>query len=482
MSITSFTLLVLVVYLVFLKLVGLFAYRRSGTDTEDYFLSKREVPMLALVVTTMASLFSTGTIVSSPSEFFTKGSGYFWVFFFILVPVIMMLVVDKFWKLGRVKRFVTPAQLLEDFYGSKRVMIVTAVAGLLSMIPHAAAQMVAVGKTFEALTGGAIPYSVGVSLACFAIGLYVYFGGARAVIWTDVVQGTILGTFLLVSGFLVVHWAGGWGVLMENLVVRAPEKASFQSIGIGYYEYLIIALGLPFLPYVWQRMYMARSALSVARIVVVLPIIYLALFFVAWVIGTAGITMFPAGLADGDSVLGAIFNRHAPVFGAFVLVAAFAGGMSTVDSQMLTAGSIISEDLRPLFPRKTKASSDFRFARLATLALLLGIYSWSLLLEWRSVLSLIMLGIGVNVIFVPSVLGMFYWRRSSAVAAFWSLFLGLLVLLLKEFSPWGELFPTPLGAASWAFGVSLIVFVVVALSTNGKGLDSKREEFRSLLN
>ena len=77
MSITSFTILVLVVYLVFLKVIGLFAYRRAGTDTEDYFLSNREVPMLALVVTTMASLFSTGTIVSSPSEFFTKGSGYF---------------------------------------------------------------------------------------------------------------------------------------------------------------------------------------------------------------------------------------------------------------------------------------------------------------------------------------------------------------------------------------------------------------------
>jgi len=207
-------------------------------------------------------------------------------------------------------------------------------------------------------------------------------------------------------------------------------------------------------------------------------------FVVATIDHTYGnlITIFPDGLADGDSVLGAIFNRHAPVFGAFVLVAAFAGGMSTVDSQMLTAGSILSEDLRPLFPRKANGGSDFRFARLATLGLLLGIYAWSLLLEWRSVLSLIMLGIGVNVIFVPSVLGMFYWKRSSAVAAFWSLFFGLLVLLLKEFSPWGGLFPTPLGAASWAFLVSLVVFVVLALLTSGKGLDSKREEFRALLN
>ena len=482
MSITSFTILVLVVYLVFLKVIGLLAYRRAGTDTEDYFLSNREVPMLALVVTTMASLFSTGTIVSSPSEFFTKGSGYFWVFFFILVPVMMMLVVDKFWKLGRVKRFVTPAQLLENFYGSKRVMIVTAVAGLLSMIPHAAAQMVAVGKTFEALTGGAIPYSVGVSSACLAIGLYVYVGGARAVIWTDVVQGTILGTLLLVSGFLVVHWAGGWGVLMEQ---SRGARSGEGEVRERRHRLLRVPHHRP-----WPSVSPLRLAAHVhGQIGAVgsenrrgasyhLPGSFLR-----------GLGHRHGGHHDVPRRIGRWrqrTRRHLQSTRAGLRRVRAGGGLcgryvdrgqSDVDRRLdhfRGPEAALSPKIECGFglPIRTAGNADAP--------------SGDLLLE---PIARVAVGPVVNNVG-------YRCQRNLRPQRFGDVLLeeverggGLLVAI-----PWtsrsaaqgvlsmGQTLPTPLGAATWAFGVSLIVFVVVALLTNGKGLDSKREEFRSLLN
>ena len=483
MNVATFTLTILFSYLIILKFVSYFAYKASVSSTEDYFLSKRNVGMFALVATTMASIFSTGTVVSAPSEFFTKGTGYFWIFFFALVPAAMIPFVIKFWKLGKTKGFVTPGDLLGDFFQSRRIQFITAIIGILSVIPYATAQLVAVGKTFEALTEGTISYSLGVSIVCLAIGVYLYYGGSRAVIWTDVVQGVIFSTLLIISGFLVVHWAGGWESMLDTLS-KNPEQAVFKPT-IHYYEYLPMCLSFFLLPYVWQRMYMARSATTVAKNVMILPIVFIILFFVTWVIGTSALTFFPEGLADGDNVLGAIFKTNAPYFGALVLVAAFAAGMSTVDSQLLSAGAIVTHDIRSRIKKGKEADPDdessYQFARRTTIVLLVLIYIWSLTLQSRSVLSLIVLGVSLTLPFVPCVFGLFYWKRSSEAAAFWSLLISLFVFILKEFTALAPYFPTPLGSASWALISAAGVFVLISLCTNGKALDQKRAEYNKIL-
>ena len=208
MSVTAFTCLVLFIYLVALKFVGYFAYKRSVASSEDYFLAKRKVGVMALVATTCASIFSTGTVVSAPSEFYTEGANYMWIFAFALIPIAMMPVVLKFWKIGKVKQLVTPGQLLHDFYQSKSVSVMTAIIGLLTLIPYAAAQLVAIGKTFEALTDAAVPYEIAVTIVCAALAMYLYFGGSRAVIWTDLVQGIIFSSLLMITGVLVLSWVG----------------------------------------------------------------------------------------------------------------------------------------------------------------------------------------------------------------------------------------------------------------------------------
>ena len=105
MSVLTFTFIVLVAYLLGLKLVSYYAYKISKTNTEDFFLSGRDVGLFALIGTTMASVFSTGTVVSSPSEFFSKGTGYMWVFFLALMPLVFWSVAVKFWRLGNIQSF-----------------------------------------------------------------------------------------------------------------------------------------------------------------------------------------------------------------------------------------------------------------------------------------------------------------------------------------------------------------------------------------
>ena len=485
MSVVAFTLCVLTIYLIGLKIVSYFAYRLSEKTTEDYFVANRGVGLFALVATTTASLCSTGTVVAHPSEFFTKGSSYFWIFFFLMVPIIMLPFATRIAQVGKVKGFITPGQMLGDYFQSKAVQIVAGFIGLVSMVPYAAAQMVAIGKTFDALTAGVVPYEVGISIVTIAIAMYVWYGGSRAVIWTDAVQGVIFAALLVATGFLAVKWAGGWELVIENLKVEHREKTTFD-IGLQYYEMIPLVCSFFFLPYVWQRSYMAKSTVKLAKTIVLVPVIFAILFFVTWVIGTSALVKFPDGLADGDSVLGALFNQNAPYFGAIFLVAAFAAGMSTVDSQLLSAGSILTHDIkRKIIKRRVVARlrwrDNYKFARVATMVLLMGIYIWALTLQNQSVVVLIILGISINVVFLPILFGLFFWKRSSAAGALWAMILGIAAFGTKGMTPLGEFFPTELNGASWALIVSSVVFVALSFATSSERLMHSRIEYRKIL-
>ena len=114
-----FTILLLAVYLIGLKFLSYFAHRISTRASEDYFLASRNIGLMALIGTTMASIFSTGTVVSSPSEFYRQGSSYFFVFFFAFMPVVYFFLATKMWRLGKAKGYITPGDMLGDFYKSK---------------------------------------------------------------------------------------------------------------------------------------------------------------------------------------------------------------------------------------------------------------------------------------------------------------------------------------------------------------------------
>ena len=484
MSVAQFTILLLCVYLVGIKCISYFAYRTSRSDSEDYFLAGRNVGMLALTGTIMASIFSTGTIVASPSEFFRQGAGYFWFFFFAPMPVIYFFLATKMWKLGKVKGYVTPGDMLGDFFQSHSVKFWAGAVGLLALLPYAVAQLVAIGKTFEALTDGNVTYFWGVTIASASIAAYLYFGGARAVVWTDMAQGFLLAFLLISAALLSVKWAGGWETMIDALMTHAPENATFAGkvSWTGYYEFGLLTLSFPFLPYIWQRMYMARSASAVAFSLCSYPVIFIILFFSAWVLGTSAFSLFPDGLQDADTVVGAIFRENAPYFGAMVLVAAFAAGMSTVDSQMLSAGSLFARDLTPLVFKRVNQRSSYLIGRWATMGLLGLLYLWSLTLQSQPVLDLIVFGMSLTVIFIPCVFGMFYWRQATSLGASWSMGLGLLVFLVKQFQLFGlDAYLPVMGPITWALMTAALAFVVVSLLTSSEKVAAKRREYDELL-
>lgn len=478
MSPIIFLLIILALYLGFLKVISYYAYKKSSSNTEDYFLSARDVGVIALIGTVAASLFSTGTVVAAPAEFYSKGVGFMWIFVCCFVPIHIIFLGVKFWKLGQVKHFVTPGDLMGDFYESATISKLVGVLGLAGMIPYSAAQLVAVGKTFEVITDDLISYEVGITIVCVAMALYLYYGGARAVVWTDMIQGILLSVLLVATACLVVYWSGGWEELIGNAFAKKESNFVFEP-SVKFFEVYINQVSWFFLPYVWQRMYMSRNAQALAKVAVAISILFFVLFLVTWVIGNSAFTLLPNGLQDGDFILGTIFKKYAPYFGAFVIVAVFSAGMSTVDSQLLSSGSLVTYDFKK--KNASKKSNNFILGRNFTLGLLGFIYIWSLFLKTASVYSLILMSSSMAVILIPATIGIFYWKRCTTEGAVASIVVGMLIFFAKTFTPLEAYFLESIGTISWTLGFTLITFIAVSLFTDHSKLNTKRAEYKQIL-
>ena len=386
----------------------------------------------------------------------------------------------RFWILGKKKNFITPGDLVGDFYQSKAAKITIAIVGLLSLLPYAIAQIVAVGKTFESLTSGIIGYELGIVIVSMAIGLYLFYGGSRAVILTDLVQGIVFASLVITGGALCLYWSSGWENLIHNLTVSKPDNIVFD-ININYYEKVLLAATFFMLPHMWQRMYMAKTSKMLAKNITVLPFAIIALYSCTWLIGISGYSILGIdGISGTDSLLGDIFAHKAPYFGALILVAAFAAGMSTIDSQLLTSAAIFMRDILPASCRSSD-QQQFKLSRLITMATLAVCFAAAVLLKHQSTLSLVIIGISLTPIMVPTVYGIFFWRRATSSGAVASMIIGLAVFLTHSFTSIIPELPYEIGPVFSSFGCTMITFISVSLLTKSKVHDFKRHEYNQLL-
>ena len=123
------------IYLVLTVVIGWVANRRGTGDLEDFLLVGRKAGFVVLYLTVVASFHSAFAFLGSGGFFYTHGIG-FWVAgsWTILVGVITYVLGTRIWALGKEFGYITPADLLADFFESHTVRVVTAVVSVLFTI------------------------------------------------------------------------------------------------------------------------------------------------------------------------------------------------------------------------------------------------------------------------------------------------------------------------------------------------------------
>jgi SSS family solute:Na+ symporter len=380
-----------VAYVVFLLFVVLRLFRAPTTGAADYIVAGRRLTLPAFTATLVSTWY--GGILGVGEYTWRHGVSNWLVFG---LPYYVYAAVFAMWLAGRARRseVLTVPDMLERRYGRPAALVGAAV---LFVMTAPAAYVLMLGEMVEFATGW--PLWAGVALGTALSVGYVFRGGLRAVVLTDMVQFV-----LMFAGFLVLVPAcvvkfGGIAFLRESLPAthfRWDGGLGAQAVLVWY----VIAMATLVEPAFYQRCYAARSE-SVARRGIAIAIGFWVVFdFLTTTAGLYARAALP-DLADPVQAFPALAARVLPDFwqGVFT-VGLLATIMSTVDSYAFLAAVTLGRDLVGR-ARGVPEAVGLRYARwallaTAALAVALALVAQSVVTLWKTLGS-----VGTPVLLVP---------------------------------------------------------------------------------
>ena len=211
MAFTTPDLIAFVGFLAVVIGVSVYASRKEDTSV-DYFLAGRALPWWLIGFSLIASNISSEHFVGMSGRGADLGlaiASYEWMGAVTLV-IVAWVFLPRFLRAG----IYTIPQYLEIRYGSTPRTIMAVFMLLAYVFVALAAVLYSGALAIEQI------FSVNTTLAIWLIGLlagaYTIYGGLKAVVWSDLIQGIALllgGLLILVLGLQQV---GGLGALLES--------------------------------------------------------------------------------------------------------------------------------------------------------------------------------------------------------------------------------------------------------------------------
>ena len=127
------------------------------------------------------------------------------------------------WILGKRFGYVTPGEMLSDYFKGDMVRVLTVVVALCFSVPYLGLQLAASGKLFNVLSDGLWGVTTGTWVLAAIVALYVGLGGLRSVAYVDTLQCVLLWFGIVAIGFITYDLIGGW-----DCVERRFSKSSFS--------------------------------------------------------------------------------------------------------------------------------------------------------------------------------------------------------------------------------------------------------------
>jgi solute:Na+ symporter, SSS family len=361
---------------------GIRTVNGQGKDATEYVLAGRGLAGPALLATLAASNLSAFTIFGVSGASYRLGWAFFPVMAFgtAFMAFSFAVIGLPLRRLSAERGWTTPGEFIADRFGSPSLGRIFSGLSLAYTIPYLAVQTGAGGLLLSGLTG--LPVAAGSALLIGLVAAYVYKGGMRSVVRTDLVQLGALIILALAAGALVLSAAGPSGAMVTAGAdtARMSRAGTGASLGwlplLGYY--VLWGLADPMFPHFIQRFYAARSDRALLSGMIAYPAVAVLVFLPICAIGVLGSALVP-GLqgSASDGIFGILTTMLAgPVWGPVFSIAALAALMSTMDSQLLSCASMIGTDFLPTRRCGTSATATTNAGTNAGAALLLAAGAW----------------------------------------------------------------------------------------------------------
>jgi SSS family solute:Na+ symporter len=333
-------LIVVAIYFAAMIAIGLVS-RRRAMGSDNFFVAGRSGSSLFITGSLLATIIGGSAIMVTSSLGFTRGlSGAWW----LLVGSVGLIALGIFLA-KKVREFglYTLPELVEKQY-NRWVALAGSILIVVAWIGVIGAQIIAAGSIMSVLGIGDPRLWMIIFTAIFIV--YNILGGQHAILRTDTLQTVIIFAGIFGALALVFIRFGGWSGLTSAL---PPERFNFLTgPGFGGYDFinLLLLVGLTYVvgPDMYSRLFCARDTGTARKSVFWAALLIIPFALAITIIGMGASALFP-DIASNQAFPMVIKEVLSPVWGSIVLAALLCAFMSSADTCLMTASTILSVDI-----------------------------------------------------------------------------------------------------------------------------------------
>jgi solute:Na+ symporter, SSS family len=370
--------------------------------------------------------YTAYTVIAVPALVYSVGAyGFFALPYTIIVYPFVFAVMPKLWQVAKEHGYVTAADVVHAWYGSRALELAVAVTGVIATMPYIALQLVGMATAIRALgLVGELPL-----VAAFVIlALYTYSSGLRAPALIAFVKDAMIYIVVIAAVALIPGRLGGYGA------VFAAADEAFKAKGSGgillapdqYVAYATLALGSALAAFMYPHtltgVFASRSASTIRKNAALLPAYTLLLGLLA-LLGYMGHAA-QLKIASPNDVVPALFQSLFPSwFAGFAFAAIAIGALVPAAVMSIGAANLFTRNFWKAYvnPQVT-AAGEAAVAKITSLAVKVGALLVILYLPTQFALDLQLLG-GLWILqTLPALIfGLFTrWFTAPALLAGWA--------------------------------------------------------------
>ncbi len=353
--------------------------RKQNKSTEDYMMGGGKIGLFIGFMSFSATLFSTFTIMGMPDFFRNHGIGA-WIFLAFSDAVMVFFLIFFSLHLRRKvhkEGFTGVAGLMRNSYGTSLAAYIYFAGIFLFLIPYVSIQIRGIAIFLNAAFPTFLPYwgwAIGIVVLML---FYSATGGLRAILYADVVQGTILLVIVWVVAWGCVQYFGGVQEMFSTIgetnpqLLSVPGPKGLFSIQFLVSSALVITMLPVTQPQLTTRIVIMKNIKSTHTMAFSVGVFAMLVILPTMALGFYGAAKY-GDLATADFLSNVLLNDQTAFLAAATIIGLVAAALSTSDSQIFAMGN----EFRSLAGKnvsfwKVKASIYF----FAAAALIFSIFS-----------------------------------------------------------------------------------------------------------
>ncbi|MEU8636316.1 sodium:solute symporter family protein [Amycolatopsis sp. NPDC048633] len=381
--ILTFTL----VGIVLIGVLGFVGRRKPVADLAEWTVGGRRFGALTMWFLQAGEVFTTFTFLGMAGLAFSGGVAAMYALPYVPIAyVVLFFLAKRLWTMGKDRGYLTQGDFLEDRFSSRTLGTLSAVLGVIFVLPYLQLQITGLGLIVRLVTGDNASGTLSMVTGSVLIVAFVLWAGLRGVAATSYFKDGIMLVALVVLIIAVpTHFAGGIPAVFHKIEQLHPEKLIVHS-GANDHVWFVtsmlvsaIGVGLMTLPHSWPALMSARDPKVLRRNYAWMPVYELCLLL-PMVIGFAAILVVPKG-SDPNGVLLSLSKDALPGWvTGIVVVAATATAMVPAAGILIGISSLVARNIvRVRSGRKQFWINHGTVVLASTLALVLGIFRPDLL-------------------------------------------------------------------------------------------------------